>query len=147
MRPTDHDVAFMAREVVNPIRNGFAHSILKEVRREHLQRRLPLSPARVLEEAHQLLFLGIHADNGQSGFLELAALASDVAHLTISFGVLVTTQPLAIRPQGIAFEVQQTGDGRPSDPEFPAQSSRQFAQRLARPLETGNGIAGGGVGQ
>lgn len=78
----------------------------------------------------------IHADDGPTGLQKLAALPGDVTHLLIPFRVVMTAQELAIGPQSIALEMEQSGDGGMPHLELAAQASGQLAPRLAGPLET-----------
>ena len=147
MRRTDDDVACIACDIIDPIRDGFAQRILEKVGCQDLQRLLPPGRTRVFERAHQLFLFRIDANDGQTGTVELASQAGDVAHLPIALWILPATQALAIDAQGITFEAQEAGNRRATDFEFPTQLARQLTDGLACPLETCNRIASRRIGE
>lgn len=139
------NIASVMRQIIDAIRNGFAFGVIWKIGCENLERLLSPCPPRIFERTNQLFFLRIHADYRQSGALELATLAGDVAELLIALRILMSTQPLAIDAQGITFEPEQAGHRRTSDFEFPTQPARQFANCLVRPFQPSDRIASSGV--
>ena len=60
----DVDVAPLVGQIVNAIGDGFAERVLLKIMLVHGVGGVTPAPARVLEVADQLFFLGVHANNG-----------------------------------------------------------------------------------
>ena len=70
------DSASIVRQIIDPVRNGFAQSFLREIMHIDIVWLLPPCLARILEVANQLLLLGINADDGPVGTLKAPFLRS-----------------------------------------------------------------------
>ena len=104
MRRTHRDIAFVASQIINAIRNRFAGSILRKVGCKNVQRFTPPRPASVSKSADQLFFLRIDADSGQTRLLKLAAEACEVAKLLVALYIVARTQAFAIAAERISLK-------------------------------------------
>ncbi len=69
------------------------------------------NPARILEEPHQLLLLGVHTDNKKFFVNEELALPVDIIELAVAIRTVGTGEAFAIGAQSVAQLVEQIPDG------------------------------------
>src|SRR5437870_7579127 len=74
-------------------------------------------PTVVLELAHQLFFLGVHADNRITAPAELLPVIGEIAQLLVSVGTAVGAKTLAVGVEGVVQFPQQTADRVRTDPQ------------------------------
>ena len=95
---------FVPLRIVDPVLRCSTLGVLGKVVGVHFLRFLPPRLAGVLEVPHQFLVLGVHADPRVAGAAELLTLGSNVAELSIPFGVrLARVQHLAMAAQTVAL--------------------------------------------
>ena len=83
MRHADKDPALVVEHIVNPIGSRQSFGLGTKVVIVNCYRFLAPDPARILEIAHQLLFLGVHADDRRTPSQEPPPLPLDVSKLLI----------------------------------------------------------------
>src|SRR3990172_1385635 len=107
----------------------------------------PCTPA-ILEVAHHLLFLGIHADYGPPAPLESPSPTPQQAKLPVAVRVSLPAQPLAVGAQRILLRPQQASHGRMAHLHAtPPQGSSQLAGTLVCPAQASHRIPGGRIPQ
>jgi len=141
MGRADHHIAFIAQQIINPIRNCFTLRIIWKVRLKHLQWGTPPRATCILERADELFFLRIYAYYWQVRLGKRAAEAGDIAKLSIALGILTRTQPFAIAAQSNPFGLEQACHRGVPDAEFLLQFAGECRQCFPRPLQTGDWIA------
>src|SRR6516165_8893230 len=106
-RRPDHHEPRVALSVVDAEWDRFADTPTGEVVVIHVLSLASPGSTRILEQADDLLFLGIDADRRISVLSETSPQAGDVAELAIPFRLLVAGQPLAIGSQRVAGILEQ----------------------------------------
>ena len=88
MRGADHDGAGIHLQIVDAVRQGHTKRLRAEIVGEHI-RRLP-APALsgVEEQAHQLAFLAVDADDGLAAVLEAGLEGAQMAKLLIALRMM-----------------------------------------------------------
>jgi hypothetical protein len=134
----DGDPALVARDVVDPVRNGLEERIVDEVVHVHglgLALRLPFSSA-VLELPDELLLLAIDGDHRLSSTLHPQCLVRDVLELGVSIRVIPTFEGLAGRLEAVAHLAQHAADGVVAHREpLVTEGFGELRRALARPAQ------------
>src|SRR5208282_2769459 len=118
------DVAVVLRHIVDSVGSGTELGVLREIVGVHLPGRSSPSTAVVLEVAHQLLFLGVHAENRVSPTLECFSLTSQVAKLPVSVGMRRASETLDVHSQRKTGLAQEASHGASCQ----SQAASQFPQ-------------------
>ena len=143
MRGADHDVACVAILVVDAIGEGAASGQRGKVVVQHVAVLASPSTPAILEVAHQLLFLRVHADYGPILPLESPTPTPQQAELLVAVRVFLPTQPLAVRSQRVPLRPQQAGHRHMARLHATSpQCSGQLARGLVRPSQTSHRTAG-----
>ncbi len=136
--PAHAHPGFVARHVVDAVRNRLALGVGREIMHQHRRRRalrLPFAPA-VLEVPDQLFLLRVDRDHRlASGQMRVRGLV-DVLELRVAVRMRGAFLPLARRLQPVAQAVQQPAhSGRTHPPPLLVQRRRQLCATLARPAQ------------
>ena len=113
MVAADADPRFVARHVVDAVRDRLARRLAREVVHLHVLRRLrrlPL-PAGVLEFPDQFLLLRVDGDHRLALLQEGRGRRVDVLELGVAIGMLLPFAGLPQRLETVAERVQQASDG------------------------------------
>ena len=143
---TDADGAAVVVWVVNTVGDAYAAGIGEEVVIVDQNGRAAPFGAGVFEVADHFALLAVDTDNGKALALEASPERADMLELSIAEGAGVGGDLLAVDAQREIHLVEKTGDrvGRDGNVDL-LEKLRDLARRLAGPLETGDGIAGGVV--
>ena len=114
-RTTDIDIALIVEQVVDAIRHSSTESVLLEVMHVYVRGRLTPAASRVLEIADQLLFLRIHADNGQARLPKGFHFARDVLELFFALWMGRSAQAFDVGFQGVVHLFQQAPNAGMTD--------------------------------
>ena len=136
--------ARVRRHVIEPVGNGLACAVAREIMRADSRRLTPGPPlpARVLELPDQLLLLGVHADHRVAAVLVGPGLLADVAGLGVPVRVLVPLDGLGVALQAEPLRAQQVAHGIGADlMALAGQLIREIASRLGRPPQRRHRIA------
>src|SRR6516225_1986383 len=145
-RRPDHHEPRVALSVVDAEWDRFADTPTGEVVVIHVLSLASPGSTRILEQADDLLFLGIDADRRISVLSETSPQAGDVAELAIPFRLLVAGQPLAIGSQRVAGILEQaTHRDRADRVALLLQGPRQLTQRAVGPPQAAHRIARRGI--
>src|SRR3990170_304612 len=142
MRGADHDIACFVILVIDAIRVSTPSGEGGKVVVQHVAVLAPPSTPAVLEVAHQLLFLRVHADYGPTLPLESSSATPQEAKLLVAVWVLFSAQPLAVGSQRVLLCPQQSGHGHMACLHAPPpQSNGQLPGRLVRPPQPSHRVA------
>ena len=99
---SDDDKPVAARHVVDAVGNGDAIGIARKIVDANVDRCLAPRATVVLEQADQLAFLGVNANDRQTAALKSVSKIAQVEKLTIAIRTVVGGQGLVIDAQRIA---------------------------------------------
>ena len=141
VRRTDQHIALMMAHIVDAIGDGFALGRVQKVIHVHVAPLLPPLDPGLLKVADQLTLFGINTDDRPMATQICLSPAPNITELLVTVGRLLARQPFVIDPQRIILPLQQATNRRQTDGILPGQGFLDFAQRLVRPLQTGNWVA------
>jgi hypothetical protein len=146
MRDADYDGTSIRKEIIDAVWYGDTAGIGAEiVIVDQARGQIPARPG-ILKVADQFALLGIDADHGMTASLKAIPQVTEIEELIVAVGTVVGGEVLVIDSQGIAHLMEETGDsvGADDDTEV-AQCHGHLGRRPPRPLQAGDGIAGGVV--
>jgi hypothetical protein len=145
LRDTNHHVAIVVGQIVNPCRVGSTFGPRWIVMVQHLVRTAAPRVSWILEIPDQLLFLAIHGNCGQISSQIPVAQPKQVAKLSITIPMTDSRFLLATRSQRESQTSQQTRQRVRRQPHSSTtQGLAELSQRMMRPFHAGDRIAGGG---
>lgn len=146
MRDADHDGTSIREQIIDAVWYGDAGGIGAEiVIVDQARGQIPARPG-ILKGADQFALFGIDADDRVAASLEAVSKITQVEELIVAVGTVVGGEFLVIDPKGVAHLMEETADrvGADDDTEV-AQRHGHLGRRPPRPLQAGDGIAGGVV--
>ena len=144
MGNADEDRAAVGDKIVNAVGNRHAEGVGAEVGVIDQARGAVPGGTGVAEIANQFALFGIDADDGQTLALESVAQRGEVVELLVAIRTGSGGELLAIDAQRIIHLVEKAGHGVGGNRDAGLlEQFRDLLRGLARPTETGDGIARG----